>query len=310
MRTRIAASSDFKQLVRREEFDHSKTGYPLAGLHIGVDCAKCHVSGKMTDPVRHAACADCHRDEHRGQFSDRTDGGTCESCHSINGFLPANYGIADHEKSRYPLTGSHLAVPCFACHAQVTAASETFANFEFKNLRCLGCHTDVHRGQLTKYIDEGGCEYCHNTSTWHEVSFDHGKARFPLIGKHETTACMGCHMVENPGTEAEIIRMSPLTRECAMCHVDPHYGQFLRADQNEELTVCNRCHTPDSWKTSTFEHNRDARYALDGAHTKLQCIQCHMTVAADDGGNYIKYKPLGVACADCHALEPILNNEN
>jgi hypothetical protein len=199
-------------------------------------------------------------------------------------------------------------VPCFACHAQIEdTKGGTYAKFAIADQHCRTCHEDVHRGQLDKYIKEGGCEYCHNTKSWHEVTFDHSKTRFPLIGRHESTACMGCHTVENPGTDLELIRMSPLAQECAMCHKDPHRGQFLR--EGDEFTLCKRCHTPEAWNKLLFDHNRDASWALDGAHAKVACNLCHLPAKADDGSDYIIYRPLGTACADCHAAKPGNTNE-
>jgi hypothetical protein len=292
-------TSSFQQIADRS-FDHSKTGYPLAGKHIGVACAKCHKSGKTTDPVAHAVCMDCHQDTHRGQFTDRKGGNACESCHRVEGFLPALYSISDHGQSKYPLTGSHLAVPCFACHAQfVDDKGREFAQFDFADQSCKGCHDDVHRGQLNKFIDESGCEFCHNTESWHKVSFDHSKTQFPLIGKHESTECMGCHIIENPGTDLELIRMSPLAQECGLCHKDPHMEQFVTEDKQPES--CKKCHTPVAWKQLQFDHNRDASWALDGAHANVACTLCHLPETSPEGGSFTRYKPLSSACADCHA---------
>jgi hypothetical protein len=44
--------------------DHSKTPYPLTGLHIKVACEKCHkLQGMKCD-----TCSACHSDPHRGAF--------------------------------------------------------------------------------------------------------------------------------------------------------------------------------------------------------------------------------------------------
>jgi hypothetical protein len=299
------------QQAVNQKFDHSKTGFTLLGKHIGLDCVKCHKSGSMTDPVPHQRCSDCHRDIHRGQFADRADGGVCESCHTVTSFSPANYDIAQHNQSRYPLTGSHLAVPCIACHQAISGSGgDTYAKYDFADISCKGCHADVHRGQLEKYVNEGGCEYCHNTTTWHQVGFDHSKTRFPLIGKHESTACMGCHTLENAGTDTELVRMSPLAQECAMCHMDPHHGQFLRTELGEETVLCKRCHTPDRWTNLQFDHNRDSRFKLDGAHEKVKCNLCHTTIAFEDSSSYILYRPLRMSCADCHAKDANIQSDD
>ena len=87
---------------------------------------------------------------------------------------------------------------------------------------------------------------------------------------------------------------------CAACHDDIHGGQFARADQNEAKTDCRRCHTPAGWKQLAFDHNRDARFKLEGAHGRVACGGCHKAAPAAGGLMRIVYKPLPVTCAGCH----------
>lgn len=287
-----------------KDFDHNKTDFPLVGKHVSVTCNKCHTSGKMTDPVAHAACKDCHKDEHRGQFANRVDGNACEKCHTVDGFIPAHYGIAEHAQSKFPLAGGHLAIPCIACHTQsLSDKSDAYAKFAFADQNCKTCHKDVHKGQLDKYMQTASCEFCHNVESWHKISFDHEKTGFPLVGKHDQNECMTCHIRENLGTPEELIRMAPLARECELCHKDPHRGQFalaaIDAAAPDVHIKCSRCHTPDAWKTLSFDHNRDARWALDGAHQKVACISCHKP-QTDADGSFVLYRPLASACSDCH----------
>ncbi len=229
-----------------DKFDHSKTNYPLTGKHLRVSCAKCHTSGDTTSPVAHGACRDCHKDEHTGQFAQRADGGACESCHSTEGYLPPRYGLDEHAKSRYALTGSHRAVACVACHS--TAPGQTSPRFTFADTRCQGCHKDAHDGQLDIWISKSGCEFCHNTDTWHRTSFDHKLARFPLEGKHREILCLKCHSVKNTSTGQDKVWMKPLDMACAACHKDTHGGQFVRAERQESRADCGRCHSPQGWR--------------------------------------------------------------
>ncbi len=282
------------------DFDHNKTDFPLTGRHVGVQCVKCHTSGKMTDPLSHTACKDCHKDRHRSQFADRVDKGACESCHTVDGFVPARYGIAEHGKSKFPLAGSHLAIPCIACHAsELSDKLGQYARFNFADQSCKGCHSDVHRGQLDSYTQSGGCEFCHNVESWRQVTFNHDSTRFPLVGRHDQTACVGCHVRENVGTESELIRMSPLARQCELCHADPHRGQFVLDSAEAVTNDCQRCHTPEAWNILTFDHNRDSRWTLDGAHQNVACNSCHKS-HPDSEGSYVIYRPLPSACSDCH----------
>jgi hypothetical protein len=290
-------TANFHQIVGKL-FDHNKTDFPLLGKHASVECAKCHKSSKTTDPIAYKKCSDCHKDAHAGQLADRTDKGACETCHTVDGFVPATYTLERHQECRYKLTGSHFAVPCLACHTK--PAADQSAKFDFADLTCKGCHKDPHQGQLDKWIAQGGCEFCHSTETWHSTTFDHKLSRFALEGKHREKPCLSCHMVRKIGTSENVMWMKPIAIDCNSCHKDPHQGQFVRAEQGEQAANCQRCHTSQSWKDLTFVHNRDARYALDGAHAKVTCAECHPSTVNAENVSFVVYRPLKSECADCH----------
>lgn len=284
-------------LIIGAQFDHSKTGYPLSGKHSSVACAKCH-TGSKTGKLKFAACRDCHKDEHRGQFASRPDKGACESCHSVAGFLPARYPIEEHQQSRYPLTGGHLATPCIACHSDVKDSSGvSYARFDFPDRSCHACHGDPHRGEANRWLNKKGCEECHSTESWQSVSFDHARARFPLEGKHRTTECGGCHRVV--AGKGKALRLAPLETACGDCHLDFHRGQLTLASESGGAD-CSRCHTPAGWRWLRFDHNRDSRFKLEGFHAKISCDRCHLRETTPDGETTIRFKPLGTQCSDCH----------
>lgn len=174
------------------------------------------------------------------------------------------------------------------------------AQFDFADLTCRGCHKDVHAGQADKYISQGGCEFCHGVESWPKTTFDHARTRFPLEGKHVVLTCGKCHPKEETAT-GPAIRLTGVAQECAACHADIHRGQFVRSERMETHALCQRCHTAAGWKPLTFDHNRDTRYALDGAHAKVPCATCHKSAAAEDGSTFVIYRPLGWQCVDCHA---------
>jgi len=275
-----------------EDFDHAKTGFPLKGKHQTVDCAKCHTSGRYTTPLKADQCRDCHVDYHQGQFQDRPDQGMCESCHAATGFLPAQFALTDHQQSRYPLSGAHLAVPCNECHVKTTIRSRQTPKFDFSDLSCQGCHTDPHEGQFRAKMGSAGCETCHSRNDWHDVryAFDHNQTRFPLVGKHAEQACEKCHQPDN----RQVVRYTPLETGCAGCHGDIHQGQFAGDS-------CEQCHTPmQNWSPVKFAHNRASRFKLDGAHAEVPCEQCHPQEVAENGDTFRRFKPLGMECKDCH----------
>lgn len=282
------------------KFDHKLTKFPLVGKHVAVACIKCHTTGTMTDALESEHCSDCHKDKHQGQFADRADKGACESCHKVEGFLPAVFSMQQHDSSRYPLSGSHLAIACYECHQVVNPeAKSSYMRYDFSDLTCKGCHVDVHGGQADKWIAERGCEACHVTNTWHQVTFDHEQTTFPLRGKHVSAACGKCH-TKDSATPSAVIKLKNVTTKCADCHSDIHQGQFVRAELGETQTDCKRCHVPDAWNQLVFDHNRDAKFLLDGAHAPLACVKCHAPTTNAEQVAFIRYRPLGQACADCH----------
>ena len=61
-----------------KEFDHSKTRYPLTGMHVKVACEKCHKPDTPGGPARYKdmkfdTCTACHADPHHGAFKKACD---------------------------------------------------------------------------------------------------------------------------------------------------------------------------------------------------------------------------------------------
>lgn len=268
-------------------FNHSRTSFPLEGKHINVDCKKCHKT-KYTDPLPHNSCMDCHEDYHRGQFT--TDGKRvdCTSCHSVQGFQGSSFTIERHNESRFPLTGAHLATPCFACHFK----SETWS-FREIGFSCSDCHEDIHENYLDKkYYPESDCMKCHETSRWRDVTFDHSLTGFALEGAHSRQNCRACHFPEIDGFKVQ--KFDILTVECIQCHQDIHYRQFDDAGK----TDCLRCHAFTDWKAEKFDHDK-TRFPLDGKHKDVACNKCHIEMIAENKV-YTKYKLEDFKCKDCH----------
>jgi hypothetical protein len=200
-------------------FDHSKTGFPLLGLHAGLRCDKCHAPGAKKAPLAHGRCLDCHVDIHRGQFASRSDGGACEGCHTVDGFLPARFTVIDHANTRFALTGAHLAQPCVACHPTATAADgSTFRLFAVESGSCEVCHTGPHNGQFASSRRPKGCEVCHNVDAWKPVDFVHDRdSSYKLEGQHRRVPCRGCHVQVTEGG-VQFVRYKPIDTSCKTCH--------------------------------------------------------------------------------------------
>lgn len=290
----------------RGKFDHSKTRFPLRGKHQQVACQQCHTSGRGLRFARFQACADCHRDAHAGQLAPKT----CESCHKVEGFSPSTFTLEMHQKSGYPLQGSHLAVPCISCHERVPASelpakfraqagSARLLQFRWESKECASCHGDPHKGQTSRVAGAQGCRSCHSIEGWtHLAAFDHARTGFPLEGGHQRVSCGGCHRTADKKT-----RFAGTPRACNACHGDPHEGQFIREARNGAEVACQSCHSVQGWARVTFDHDRHSRFKLVGAHTRLSCGACHRPESRG-GRTVVRFKPLPVDCEGCHSRAP------
>ena len=246
---------------RVRDFDHSVTGFNLVGKHQGVTCEACHTRGRFVGTP--TTCVACHAqdDVHQG-----ARGNKCEACHVASGW---NFVDFDHQRdTRFPLTGSHRAATCVACHGPGERVARPPTT-------CVGCHADndVHEGAYGR-----DCADCHKTTRWPDVNFDHARSGFPLRGAHAALACKTCH-VKPAG-----VQRLPLT--CNGCHIrdDPHRGALG--------TTCATCHGDRSWKPAAgFDHARTG-FALTGRHRAVTCTACH----ADK-----RFAAKGVTCSACHA---------
>lgn len=320
-----ASCHDEKGWAPAPGFNHNDTEYPLRGKHRGVKCASCHVA--ETDgqahgfpkpasatflrfaPLQHQACLDCHKDPHGGRFGAR-----CESCHVVEGWGVLRNLTKErefHEKTRFKLTGAHLDVECRACHGPFPGQRAKFKGLAFAT--CAACHADAHLGQLGAKGQAPDCGACHADVSFAPAKYDlaeHAKSRYPLEGAHAAVPCPRCHL-DSPALQAKVPKA--LQRElkrkkrperfsfvsfewtrpldaCGSCHADVHRNQFAGKK-------CEGCHQVASFAKVTFDHQRDARFALEGAHAKAACEKCHRAPAA---GEPVKYRPLEQSCRGCH----------
>jgi hypothetical protein len=296
----------------QKNFNHNKTKYPLKGLHLKLKCEKCHKPGKPLKIKKYKQCSNCHFDTHRNQFADRVKKGACEECHTVNGFLPSSFTTDMHTECDYPLEGSHLAVPCFACHKKITFSSRRVktTQFKFKSTRCIACHEDVHKGQTQNVsqkksipVGKDGCEFCHKVDSWSDISFNHDGTKFPLKGQHEKTNCISCH--KKDGKVVDSWAFTDIGSTCSSCHKDQHQGQF--ASRSGEID-CAKCHTSTDWFAEKFNHEKDTRFSLKGGHQFVSCNACHKT-ETKNGMKFVRYKPLEKKCESCH-LEKNIKSQN
>jgi hypothetical protein len=144
-------------------FDHATdTSYPLTGKHAQAPCAGCHrtetLKGGQTmvryKPVE-TACARCHADVHRGQFTwaassdGRQQRRACEDCHRTSGFQNTLFRHDDGRFTSFALEGQHARVACTGCHRPVQLADGAkVVRYRPLPRDCESCHADYHKGQF------------------------------------------------------------------------------------------------------------------------------------------------------------------
>jgi hypothetical protein len=278
------------------QFDHSKTRYPLTGLHAQVECAKCHTAGPDNKP-RYAGipfnqCADCHQDPHHRSFVQG-----CQSCHTTSGWKKVSLTEVnahfDHSKTKYPLQGKHVSLDCAQCHA----------NSDFKKplvfAKCADCHhPDPHNGQFSGRPDHGECASCHKVNGWKPSTFtvvEHAASAYPLKGSHARVECSQCHIPRGKDTAFKI-----RFEHCTDCHGDRHAGQFVAAPY---FNACDRCHNVEAYKPSTFglDRHKEARFVLTGGHLAVPCADCHKESADPQQKPSVTYHWPNLDCTTCHA---------
>ncbi len=261
-------------------FDHEKTKFPLRGGHAKATCISCHVGEIYKDLS--TTCNSCHalQDVHNAKF-----GPQCQDCHTVDKWKGAKF---DHTKqTHFPLLGAHAKAQCVDCHGNDIRSKIS--------MTCISCHKsqDLHNGQLGE-----ACADCHSTNNWRQdVKFDHGLTTFPLTGQHVAVACEACH-----ATKA----FKGAATACYACHAkdDKHEGRFA--------TNCSSCHSSIDWKRVSFDHSRDTKYPLTGAHANVGCNACHTakhvenaqvptTCYACHKAQDVHHSAFGTNCASCHS---------
>jgi hypothetical protein len=280
-------------------FDHSRTRFPLMGKHRSIACKACHIRGNFSAPLTYAQCMDCHKkDPHRGQFLSAPLVRDCDDCHTVQGFKPATFGVAQHAATRFPLKERHAEMACPKCHIPSASAEVVY---RFQNSSCIACHRDPHGQQFAGEPYSNRCEDCHTERTFKPSTFTaprHDAARFPLSGGHANVSCDKCHL-----PDLKPVRFRFEDRNCTVCHRDPHGLAPAAAQAGVPLSKagerCQICHTVNKWDDlKKFDHS-DTRFPLEGKHRGLACIKCHQPVAGA-GVKNLSFKAASTQCAACH----------
>ena len=243
-----------------------------------AECSNCHV--RFDRDAQRSLCMDCHEDVasdillvrgYHGLFdSARTD--DCSDCHTDHEGRDARIVVLDeqsfdHDLTDLPLIGGHSDVECADCHNQGDKHREAPSD-------CVSCHVDDDPHE--NFMGEN-CADCHTAIDWLEVEFDHDTTGYPLIGGHREPVCGDCHADQT---------FQNTSTACIDCHAQDDVHKGRSGEQ------CQDCHNPASWTDSSFDHARDTRFLLDGAHGDLACSDCHSEEPFSD--------ELDTDCVSCH----------
>jgi hypothetical protein len=334
-------SSNF-HTIDRATFDHERTRYPLRGEHTRVACSGCHDAKRaFGKKPKFGACRDCHADAHAGTaFATSAMGaplrgqpirsGSCEACHTVDGFRPSTFSVARHDSTAYPLTGRHRETRCEGCHPKgpvVPRVEEALGSARVllhpKAGACTDCHADPHAGRMTdrdrrrpasgRAVTDA-CLECHSVEGFRPARVDaavHAAFAFPLEGAHRAVPCLTCHKeLATPPSASSIVGSTSLRplrfeipqRGCRDCHENPHGNQF---EARPDGGACEGCHGLDAFSPAgRFDHERDASFRLEGAHARTPCASCHPKRTTGSGDARVVYRPISGKCESCHADDP------
>ncbi|HEX7481300.1 MAG TPA: hypothetical protein VF331_26090 [Polyangiales bacterium] len=262
----------------------------LAKAHAKLEgddqCTKCHSSGKR---IETSLCTSCHEDigaelrDHEHLHGKNYASKPCAECHVEH--RGRNYALIrwaggskdhfPHADTGWPLRDKHAETACMKCHTAKNARGvPTFLGL---SQTCSSCHKDPHENRFG-----GECKQCHDERAWSHVDkqrFDHGKTRYPLVGKHQSVTCTKCHR-EPPKYRG--IEFSA----CTSCHKDPHKGKYEGP--------CTGCHVESSWKDLHMQRSAHPVLSILGGHTSVKCETCHDRKIDEPPSK-------GARCVGCHA---------
>ena len=154
------AGQGWNVLTEDFEFDHQmETGVPLIGAHLRAQCLRCHNDRGPVAVFNAKGCVGCHEDFHYGDL-----GANCTSCHQENTWQPVGQ-IEMHNRTRFPLVGSHLTTACNRCHLGAFVGK-----FVPVATECVNCHTDdLANTTNPPHIPlnwVNNCQRCHMPTLW------------------------------------------------------------------------------------------------------------------------------------------------
>lgn len=197
----------------------------------------------------------------------------------------------------FPLMGKHAEISCQNCHANGQYAGTPDL--------CINCHED----KIPEAHYEYDCSYCHFSTVWEEVNFEHPMAI--------AFNCEGCHLSSKPVTHYPGLcttchnttawspsifeHITNLVTDCKSCH-------NFQTPGNHYNGQCSGCHMTRAWRPANFDHQLAGATNCQLCHSETrpsnhfsgQCFTCHNTRNWRDAK--MDHKAAGATdCQSCHA---------
>jgi hypothetical protein len=254
------------QLVQASEvatkFDHTRTGFSLAGPHASAACDSCHVQGVFKGTPRD--CASCHNSGNRMGATPKPNrhistAAPCDSCHRSTTWVPATFShvgvvlgscMTCHNGST--ATGKpngHVltAASCDSCHHTTAWLPAGYDHRGIASGTCMTCHGVTATGKPNGHVaTSASCDTCHSTTAWLPASFDH---KGVVAG-----TCATCHN----GVTAKGVGGVPTTQypsyashvpttlwpSCDSCHksTTSFAGAYVHKSVVVQTGSCTTCH--------------------------------------------------------------------
>ena len=182
----------------------------------------------------------------------------------------------DHFATGFPLTGSHVSVPCASCHAPGVSQSTPRL--------CFDCHNgQTASGKSVNHtLTSNRCVFCHQTTLWSDIRrIEH--AEIPSV-----TPCAACH--NSTIAIGKAATHVPTVAPCQMCHTSTvSFAIGVKYDHTGITDGCATC------------HNGVAALGKPSNHipTNLPCETCHAsTVTFRQRDLYAS--AIDTNCVTCH----------
>ena len=302
---------------KTSDFNHMKTGFPLTGLHVTVECETCHTGGIFKGTPTN--CAGCHSAGRRvaatiKPASHMDTNAACDTCHTNTvSFLGARFNhigvqpkacMTCHNSMTGPgKPGGHIAttLSCDSCH-RTSAWIPAGFNHTGTFLVCSNCHDGSQaKGKPVNHVPTtAACDTCHKSgfTTFAGAIYDHtGQA-----------ACETCHIAGTYGAKTKVAGHIPTGNiRCDNCHVGTGFVSFAGSTMNHSVVEavpinCSTCHNGSYTSQGSFLGGAKAK-TPNHVVTTAECGTCHLGRSSFLGGLFnhaTASPPVAGICQTCH----------